>query len=54
LQAFTAPWIGKGYYQKYGTEQIKQQVKAVYDAGYTEWILWDPANKYPTDVFQKK
>lgn len=54
LQAFTAPWIGKGYYQKYGTEQIRQQIKAVYDAGYTEWILWDPANKYPLDVFQKK
>lgn len=54
LQAFTAPWIGKGYYQKYGAEQIKQQIKAVYDAGYTEWILWDPANKYPLDVYQKK
>jgi len=54
LQAFTAPWNGAGYYQKYGIEQIRQQIKAVYDAGYTEWILWDPANKYPMDVFEKK
>ncbi|MDP4181050.1 MAG: putative glycoside hydrolase [Bacillota bacterium] len=54
LQAFTAPWLGKGYYQKYGTEQVKQQIKAVYDAGYTEWILWDPANNYPLDCLEKK
>ena len=50
LQAFTATWLGNGYYQRYGAEQIKQQIKAVYDAGYDEWILWDPANKYPEEA----
>lgn len=50
LQAFTATWLGMGYYQRYGTDQIRQQIKAVYDAGYEEWILWDPANKYPKEA----
>lgn len=54
LQAFTASWLPKGYYQKYGAEQIRQQIKAVYDAGYEEWILWDPANAYPEAAFDKK
>jgi len=54
LQAFSAPWIGKGNYQKYGVEQIKQQIKAVQDAGYKEWILWDPNNKYPEEIFAKE
>lgn len=54
LQAFTASWLGAGYYQKYGTEQVKQQIKAVYDAGYEEWILWDPNNNYPPEYFEAK
>lgn len=54
LQAFTASYLSKGYYQKYGAEQIRQQIKAVYDAGYNEWILWDPANAYPDNAFEKK
>lgn len=51
LQAFTASWLGSGYYQKYGVEQIKEQIQAVYDAGYEEWIFWDPSNKYPKEAF---
>ncbi|MCR4435969.1 MAG: putative glycoside hydrolase [Clostridiales bacterium] len=54
LQAFTASWLSKGYYQTYGTEQIRQQIKAVYDAGGDEWILWNPSNIYPEDVFEKR
>jgi hypothetical protein len=46
LQDFTASWLGKGYYQKYGPEQVKQQIKAAYDAGCEEWILWNSSNKY--------
>lgn len=46
LQYFTASWLNKGYYQKYGIEQVRQQIKAVYDAGYEEWILWDANNFY--------
>lgn len=54
IQDFTASWLGKGYYQEYGAEQVKQQIKAIYDAGYKEWILWDAGNKYNEDAFEKE
>lgn len=47
LQDFTATWV-KGHI-KYGPEQIRQQIQAVYDAGYEEWILWNAANRYTED-----
>ena len=49
LQDFTAPWLGKGNYQIYGGRQVRQQIQAVYDAGFEEWILWNPGNVYSTD-----
>ena len=52
LQDFKAPWIGKGNYQDYGAEQVRQQIKAVYDAGYEEWIIWDASNTYHEDAFE--
>lgn len=51
LQAFTAKYLPNGYYQTYGPQQIKEQIKAVYDAGYEEWILWDPSNRYQESYF---
>ncbi len=54
LQDFTASWIGKGNYQSYGAEQVKQQIKATYDAGYDEWILWDASNTYSEAGLQKE
>ncbi len=51
LQAFTAKYLPQGYYQNYGAQQVKQQIKAVYDAGFEEWILWDPSNKYQEAYF---
>lgn len=54
LQAFTASYLPKGYYQKYGPDQIRQQIQAVYDAGYEEWILWDHNSSYPKDAFLPK
>lgn len=53
LQDFTASWLGKGYYQSYGPEQVRQQIKAVYDAGYEEWIFWDANNTYSEAAFLK-
>lgn len=44
LQDFTASWV-KGHI-KYGPQQIRDQIQAVYDAGYEEWILWNAANRY--------
>ncbi len=54
IQDFTASWLGKGYYQTYGTEQVKQQIKAVYDAGLEEWILWDADNSYSESALAKE
>lgn len=53
LQAFTAKYLPNGYYQKYGVQQVRDQIKAVYDAGFEEWILWDPSNKYQEGYFDK-
>lgn len=44
LQSFTAAWV-PGHIS-YGREEIEEQVQAVYDAGYEEWILWNAANRY--------
>jgi len=49
LQAFTASYLGKDRYQPYGGKQIKQQIKAVSDAGIGEWMLWNANNRYPDD-----
>jgi divalent metal cation (Fe/Co/Zn/Cd) transporter len=54
LQAFSASYLPKGYYQRYEAEQIRQQIQAVYDAGYEEWILWDHSSNYPRDAFLPK
>ena len=47
LQAFTATWV-KGHIS-YGGEEIRAQIQATYDAGYTEWILWNAQNRYSAD-----
>ncbi len=54
IQAFTAKYLPNGYYQTYGAKQIREQISAVYDAGYEEWILWDAGNKYQESYFEKK
>lgn len=47
LQDFTATWLQN--HITYGGEQVREQIKAVYDAGYDEWILWDASCKYEWD-----
>ena len=44
LQDFTATWV-KGHI-RYGPEEIRAQIQAVYDAGDEEWILWNASNRY--------
>lgn len=44
LQDFTASYLQ--YHIKYGPDQIRQQIQAVYDAGYDEWILWNASCRY--------
>jgi hypothetical protein len=40
LQAFT---LGK---PKYGPEEVRAQKRAVYDAGYDGWVLWEPGSRF--------
>ncbi len=40
LQAFT---LGS---PPYGPEEIRAQIRAVYDLGLTEWMLWNPSSRY--------
>jgi hypothetical protein len=44
LQAFQAPWLRDGV--QYGPEEIRQQMKAVHDVGFEDWILWHPGSRY--------
>ena len=45
LQAFSATWLGRNH-QTYGPEQLRQQKQGVYDVGFEDWILWNPASRY--------
>ena len=42
LQAFSLPRM----MPKYGPPEIEQQKRAIYDAGYDSWILWNPGARY--------
>lgn len=54
LQGYTANWLPQGYFQSYGAAQYRQQIQAVYSAGYEEWIFWDANNRYiGTSAFEK-
>lgn len=44
LQDFTASYLK--HHIAYGPQQVKEQIQAVYDAGYEEWILWDAKVTY--------
>lgn len=46
LQDFTASYLGAGNYIPYDDAQIAEQIRAVKDAGYDEWMLWSAANRY--------
>ena len=44
LQCFSASWV-EGHIT-YNSAAIAQEIQAVYDAGYDEWILWNAVNNY--------
>jgi hypothetical protein len=49
LQGFTASYLSS--YLHYGPEEIRQEIQAVYDAGYDEWLIWNANNEYQWDAF---
>jgi hypothetical protein len=44
LQAFTATWNDRAF--RYGPQQARDQMRAVYDLGLEDWILWHPNSTY--------
>lgn len=46
IQDFTASWLGKGHYMKYGAAEVNAQIKALKDSGVSEFLLWNAGNKY--------
>lgn len=46
IQDFTASWLGKGHYIKYGAAEVTAQIKALNDSGVEEFLLWNAGNKY--------
>ncbi|MGG0719082.1 putative glycoside hydrolase [Robertmurraya massiliosenegalensis] len=50
LQDFTATWLGKGNYKKYGKAEVEAQIKALNDQGITEFLLWNAGNSYSENV----
>ncbi|GGG55717.1 putative glycoside hydrolase [Paenibacillus radicis (ex Gao et al. 2016)] len=53
IQDFTASWLGKGHYVKYGKAEVEAQIKALEDSGVTEYLLWNAGNKYTAGVDYK-
>lgn len=48
------PWLQDfDYGGVYGEKEIREQKKAVYDAGLTSWMIWDPSVKYTRSAFDK-
>lgn len=46
------PWLQDFNLGKpsYGVSEVRAQIKATYDAGYNEWILWNAGNRYTSDA----
>lgn len=51
LQAFTASYLPDGYYMKYDAAAIREQIRAIEDAGYSEWVCWNSRAVYPAEAF---
>lgn len=49
LQGFTASWV-PGHIS-YGAQQLREQIKGAYNAGYEEWIVWNAAVNYKRTSF---
>ncbi|MCR5432185.1 MAG: putative glycoside hydrolase [Lachnospiraceae bacterium] len=44
LQDFTASWIR--HHLDYGAKEVRDQIDAVYDSGYSSWLLWNAGIEY--------
>jgi hypothetical protein len=54
IQDFTASWLGKGKYIKYGKAEVDAQIKALKDSGINEYLIWNANNNYTEGVTFKQ
>ncbi|HBS47390.1 MAG TPA: GTP-binding protein [Paenibacillus sp.] len=54
IQDFTASWLGKGHYIKYGKKQVEDQIRALKDENVEAFLLWNANNRYTSDVDYEK
>ncbi|WP_257009875.1 putative glycoside hydrolase [Evansella halocellulosilytica] len=50
LQDFTASYLGSGNYLNYGVDEVEAQIKALYENGIDEFLLWNARNNYTEGV----
>ncbi|RCX21724.1 hypothetical protein DFP94_102481 [Fontibacillus phaseoli] len=50
IQDFTASWLGKGHYTKYGKHEVEEQIRALNEMKVDEYLLWNASNRYTTGV----
>ncbi|GAB3789848.1 putative glycoside hydrolase [Virgibacillus kimchii] len=53
LQDFEAPWLYDGSPQEYGVEEVEAQIRALYENGIYEFLLWNAGNVYTEGVDYK-
>ncbi|RRJ64796.1 GTP-binding protein [Paenibacillus oralis] len=53
IQDFTASWLGKGHYTKYGKHEVEEQIRALRDMNVDEYLLWNASNRYTQGVSYK-
>lgn len=53
IQDFSAPWLGKGNYLRYGKSEVEAQIKGLKDNGIDEYLLWNAGNRYSEGVNYK-
>ena len=49
LQGFTAEWLPE--FKNYSEAEYKEQIKAVEDLGFDEWLFWHAGGKYKWEAF---
>lgn len=48
------PWLQDfSWGHPYGPAEVRAQIQATYDAGYSEWLLWNAANVYTEEALEK-
>ncbi|MCF3942076.1 putative glycoside hydrolase [Oceanobacillus alkalisoli] len=50
LQDFEAPWLYSGPTKQYGKAEVEAQIKALYENGINEFLLWNASNVYTENV----